>query len=81
MTTYSFPVYRITDTGERSLYAVVTADVTLEDLQRVVGQLHLGESSYSLLFSREGLVMSSRNRARLSSMRPSNITCTLSGTM
>ncbi|TDG15654.1 HAMP domain-containing protein [Seongchinamella unica] len=63
MTTYSFPVYRITDTGERSLYAVVTADVTLEDLQRVVGQLHLGESSYSLLFSREGLVMSSRNRA------------------
>lgn len=63
MTTYSVPVYRFTDSGERTLYAVVTADVTLEDLQRVVSQMHLGDSSYSLLFSREGLVMSSRNQA------------------
>ncbi|RLQ23557.1 HAMP domain-containing protein [Seongchinamella sediminis] len=63
MTTYSVPVYRYGDSGERSLYAVVTADVTLADLQRVVSQLHLGASSYGLLFSRQGRVMSSRNPA------------------
>lgn len=60
MTTYSVPVFRVDEQGQRTLYAVITADVTLADLQRVVGQLHLGESSYSLLFSREGLAMSTR---------------------
>ena len=57
MTTYSVPVFRQNEQGERFLYAVVTADVTLEDLQEVVGQLHVGESSYSMLFSPEGRAM------------------------
>ncbi|MEP5567392.1 MAG: SpoIIE family protein phosphatase [Halioglobus sp.] len=63
MTTFAVPVYRIDDNGNRFLYAVVTADVTLAALQRVAGQLHLGESSYSLLFSKEGLMMSTRTQA------------------
>ena len=62
MTTFSVPVYRLDTQGNRFLYAVVTADVTLEDLQKVAGQLHLGEHSYSLLFSREGLMMSTRTQ-------------------
>ena len=63
MTTFAVPVYRIDDEGNRFIYAVVTADVTLAALQRVAGQLHLGESSYSLLFSKEGLMMSTRTQA------------------
>ena len=65
MTTYSVPVFRQNDQGERFLYAVVTADVTLEDLQEVVGQLHVGESSYSMLFSPEGRAMSTRTNSQV----------------
>ncbi|MEH6586730.1 MAG: SpoIIE family protein phosphatase [Halioglobus sp.] len=62
MTTFAVPVYRLDAQGNRFFYAVVTADVSLKALQRVAGQLHLGESSYSLLFSREGLMMSTRTQ-------------------
>ncbi len=65
MTTFSVPVYRQDGSGADSkplLYAVVTADVTLEALNTVMQQLHLGASSYGLLFSREGIVMSSRSQ-------------------
>lgn len=65
MTTFAVPVYRIDDKGNRVAYAVVTADVALTDLQRVAGQLHLGESSYSLLFSKEGLMMNTRSQSRV----------------
>lgn len=62
MTTFSAPVFRIDNSGTRSLYAVVTADVKLRDLQKVLEQLHLGENSYSLLLSREGVMMSTRTQ-------------------
>ena len=65
MTTFAVPVYRLDEQGNRFFYAVVTADVSLKELQRVAGQLHLGESSYSLLFSREGLMMSTRTQNRV----------------
>ncbi|AQA17444.1 hypothetical protein BST95_03525 [Halioglobus japonicus] len=60
MTTYSVPVYRIDEEGQRFLYAVVTADVLVEDLHRVLQQLHLGEHSNGLLLSTEGMLLSSR---------------------
>lgn len=60
MTTFSVPVFRLDEAGDRFLYAVVTADVSLAALHRVLQQLHLGESSYGLLFSREGVMMSTR---------------------
>lgn len=62
MTTFSAPVFRINDQGERFLYAVVTADVSLDSLHQVLQQLHLGETSYALLFSREGIMMSTRTQ-------------------
>ncbi|WP_188109694.1 SpoIIE family protein phosphatase [Pseudohalioglobus sediminis] len=58
MTTFSVPVYRVDSEGRRQIYGVVTADVTLDALHAVLQQLHLGASSYGLLFSREGMVMS-----------------------
>jgi phosphoserine phosphatase RsbU/P len=67
MTTFSVPVFHLNDAGERELYAVVTADVKLKDLQRLLEQLHLGENSYSLLFSREGILMSTRSQQHVMS--------------
>jgi phosphoserine phosphatase RsbU/P len=65
MTTFSVPVFRLDEAGNRFLYAVVTADVSLAALHQVLQQLHLGESSYGLLFSREGLMMSTRTQRRI----------------
>ncbi len=62
MTTYSVPVLRRTADGESVPYAVVTADVRLADLQQVLRQLHQGPNSYSILFSRGGVIMSAENR-------------------
>lgn len=63
MTTFSVPVYRTNEAGGRYLYGVVTADVTLDALRRALQQLHLGQSSYGLLVSREGILMSARTPA------------------
>ncbi len=62
MTTFSLPVYRADPAGQADLYAVVTADVSLRDLQKLLEQLHVGENSYSLLFSRRGTMMSTRSQ-------------------
>ncbi|PLW70992.1 SpoIIE family protein phosphatase [Pseudohalioglobus lutimaris] len=61
MTTFSVPVYRKDETGASYPYAVVTADVTLAAINTAMQQLHLGASSYGLLFSRKGILMSSRS--------------------
>ena len=65
MTTFSVPVYRFDDQGERFLYAVVTADVLVKELHRVLQLLHLGEHSHGLMLSNEGLLLSSRRDADL----------------
>ena len=62
MTTFAVPVFRTDDAGQRVFYAVVTADVKLRDLQKVLEKLQVGENSYSLLLSREGTVMSTRTQ-------------------
>ena len=65
MTTYAVPVYRLAASGERFLYAVITADVALQELHAYLQRLHLGDSSFGILLSREGVILSSRHRENL----------------
>jgi sigma-B regulation protein RsbU (phosphoserine phosphatase) len=58
MTTFSVPVYHFNEEGNRSLYAIVTADVALADLHRYLQGLHLGENGYGVLISNTGIVLS-----------------------
>ena len=61
MTTYSVPVFRVDESGQRFLYAVVTADVALEELQRYIGRLRLGEHGFGVLMSKEGVILAARD--------------------
>jgi sigma-B regulation protein RsbU (phosphoserine phosphatase) len=61
MTTYSVPVFRLDAQGQRFLYAVVTADVALDELQAYLRRLRLGDSGFATLLSRTGIILSSRN--------------------
>lgn len=65
MTTFAVPVYRKTDTGERFLYAVVTADVSLAELHDYLQRLRLGDSGFGTLLSRNGTILSGRNPANI----------------
>jgi sigma-B regulation protein RsbU (phosphoserine phosphatase) len=53
MTTYSAPLL-----GGRDFTGVVTADVTLENLQNYLGRIRLGTTGYAALLSREGRLLS-----------------------
>ncbi|GAB3284254.1 SpoIIE family protein phosphatase [Parahaliea aestuarii] len=59
MTTFSVPAFTTDDQGDQRLYAIVTADLTLEELHRYLKRLELGQHGIGFLVSREGLVMSS----------------------
>ena len=61
MTTFSVPVYHFNDQGRRSLYGIVTADVSLTKLHNYVQRLHLGKNGYGVLISRGGTVLSADN--------------------
>ncbi len=63
MVTYSVPVYRENAAGGRYLYAVVTADVALLAVQEALARLHIWDSSYGLLASRNGVMLSTRTQA------------------
>ena len=65
MTTFAIPVYRETDSGERFLYAVVTADVSLAELHDYLQRLRLGSSGFGTLLSRNGTILSGRNPANI----------------
>jgi sigma-B regulation protein RsbU (phosphoserine phosphatase) len=65
MTTYSIPVYREDPTGQRFLYAVVTADVALAQLHDNLQRLALGRSGFGILLSRSGVILSGRNPANI----------------
>lgn len=58
MTTFSVPVYRTSEQGAGELYAVVTADITLEELQNYLQRLRLGDSGFGILLSRKGTILS-----------------------
>jgi len=57
MTTYAVPVYRADETGRQFLYAVVTADIALAELDRYLRRLDLGEEGFGFLLSRSGTVL------------------------
>mgnify|MGYP001815297653 CR=1 FL=1 len=65
MTTFAVPVYRESDSGERFLYAVVTADVSLAELHDYLQRLRLGSSGFGTLLSRNGTILSGRNPANI----------------
>lgn len=67
MSTYSAPVFRTID-GNREFFGVVTADITLDELQYYLDRIELGESSIGFLLSRSGKIMATQNRDNL--LRP-----------
>ncbi|WP_187276466.1 SpoIIE family protein phosphatase [Parahaliea maris] len=58
MTTYSVPVFE--GESHRELVAVVTADITLDELHRYINRLERGDHGFGFLVSAGGLVLSSR---------------------
>jgi len=60
MTTFSVPVLRVNEQGQQYLYAVVTADVALDELHRYLQGLRLGENGFGILLSKAGTVLSAR---------------------
>jgi len=67
MATYSVPVFRTID-GKREFFGVVTADLTLDELQYYLDRIELGESGFGFLLSRSGKIMATQNRDNL--LRP-----------
>ncbi len=65
MTTFTVPVYRVDKQGDRFLYAVVTADLALEELHRYLQRLRLGESGFATMLSRTGIILSGKNPANI----------------
>ncbi|MEH6589257.1 MAG: SpoIIE family protein phosphatase [Halioglobus sp.] len=61
MTTFSVPVFRLDESRQRFLYAVVTADVSLDELHRYLQRLRLGSNGFGILLSRGGIILSSPN--------------------
>jgi sigma-B regulation protein RsbU (phosphoserine phosphatase) len=64
MSTYSAPVYRTID-GQRTFFGVVTADITLDELQYYLDRIELGESGFGFLLSRSGKIMATQGRDKL----------------
>lgn len=61
MTTFAVPVYRVDTLGARFLYAVVTADVALQEIHNYLRRLRLGNSGFGTLLSRTGIILSGKN--------------------
>lgn len=53
MTTYSAPFYLVQD-GKKTFAGVITADITLEWLQKLMSTIKLYDSGYAMLISRNG---------------------------
>ncbi len=65
MTTFAVPVFRVDERGQRYLYAVVTADVSLGELRAYLRRLQLGARGNAILLSRKGIILGSRNEASI----------------
>lgn len=57
MTTYAVPVFRVDGDGQRFLYAVVTADIALAELEAFLRQLRQGDNGFGFLLSRTGIFL------------------------
>ncbi|MEP0201170.1 MAG: SpoIIE family protein phosphatase [Halioglobus sp.] len=62
MTTFSAPVYRLDEEGNRSLFGVVTGDITLDELNHYVSNMKVGQSGYGFLLSGQGTILSTRDQ-------------------
>lgn len=58
MTTYSVPVFRSRQDGERVPYAVITADITLDALRNYLTRLYPGGDGFGVLLSKTGTLLS-----------------------
>ncbi len=58
--TYSAPVFHRTENGSQALYAVLTADIELEEVRRYLTRLRLGENGFGFLVSDNGQLVTSR---------------------
>jgi phosphoserine phosphatase RsbU/P len=64
MSTYSAPFYRKLG-GARLFWGVVTADISLEWLQKFVSDLRIYDSGQAFLLSRNGVFVSAPNKERI----------------
>jgi sigma-B regulation protein RsbU (phosphoserine phosphatase) len=60
MSTFSAPFYRKVD-GERSCQGIITADISLSGLTRMISAIKIYESGYAFLISRNGVVVTHPN--------------------
>jgi len=60
MTTYSYPFYRVVN-GKRTFTGVVTVDLSLSRLQKIVGGMKLYDHGYGILISRFGRIITHPN--------------------
>lgn len=56
MATYSVPFYKIVN-GEKKFLGVITADVSLSWLQKIVSSIKIGRTGYGFLLSRNGRIV------------------------
>lgn len=61
MSTYSVPFYK-TVSGKRQYMGVVTADVSLEWLQKIVSSIKISETGYGFLISKNGTIVTYPSR-------------------
>lgn len=61
MVTYSVPMFRQVN-GERVIYGVVTADITLDEVQYYLDRMELGERGFGFMLSRSGKIIASPSR-------------------
>ena len=60
MVTYAVPMFRGID-GKQELYGVVTADITVDELQYYLARMELGSRGYGFMLSRSGKIIASPN--------------------
>ena len=58
MVTYAVPMFREVE-GEKLLYGVVTADITLDELQYYLQRMKLGDRGFGFMLSRSGHIIAS----------------------
>jgi sigma-B regulation protein RsbU (phosphoserine phosphatase) len=64
MSTYAVPMFREFD-GQQVLFGVVTADITLSELQYYLDRMELGPSGFGFLLSTSGKLMAAPNQNNL----------------
>ena len=64
MSTYSVPFYTIAD-GERQFSGIVTVDISLEWLTRIVSEIQIFDSGYAFMLSRNGVAVTHPDQANI----------------